>query len=94
LKREVSMFRIMITACAAEGLSERMLGRIITPDVIEELKRYNELYGVNPVGEGGEYETAVLQAPLFRQGLNVTFEKVWKGNAGRIRILHVETVDP
>jgi len=90
LKKEVSMFRIIITGCAAEGLTEEWLGREITPDVVQELERLDERYGVHPAGEGGEFETAVLDAPMFKQMLDIEYEKVWKGTAGRIKVTRVE----
>src|SRR2546425_3923743 len=37
--------------------------------VIRDLLRLQETRGVHPCGEGGEFETLVLDAPLFEQAL-------------------------
>jgi diphthamide synthase (EF-2-diphthine--ammonia ligase) len=35
------------------------------------------------VGEGGEYETLVLDAPFFKRRIRIIeAEKVWKGQSG------------
>ena len=35
---------------------------------IEEMKKLKEKYQINPAGEGGEYETFVINSPLFKKG--------------------------
>jgi predicted ATP pyrophosphatase (TIGR00289 family) len=92
LRKEVSMFKIIITGCAAEGLTEDWLGREITPGVVSELSELHEKRGVHPAGEGGEYETAVLDAPMFKQRLSVGYEKSWKGSAGKLVFKKAELV--
>ncbi|MEA2054300.1 MAG: TIGR00289 family protein [Candidatus Thermoplasmatota archaeon] len=62
-------FDIMIVAVAAEGLGEKWLGRIIDKDCLEELIQIRERYDINVSGEGGEYETFVLDCPLYRKKL-------------------------
>lgn len=49
-------------------MGERFLGRIITPELVEEL----ESIGVDACGENGEYHTLVLNCPLFSKRIQVT----------------------
>jgi diphthine-ammonia ligase len=43
----------------------------------------NKRFGVSLVGEGGEYEILVLDAPIFRKRLRILeAEKVWEGQSG------------
>jgi diphthamide synthase (EF-2-diphthine--ammonia ligase) len=43
----------------------------------------NKQYGVSPVGEGGEYETLMLDAPFLKKKIVVVrAERVWKGQSG------------
>ena len=42
---------------------------------------------VGPIGEGGEYESLVLDAPFFRERLAVTtVMKAWKATSGHARV--------
>lgn len=59
--------RAIFTRVAAEGLDASWLGKELTPERIETLERLGKDLGVQPGGEGGEYETLVLDAPLYSQ---------------------------
>lgn len=85
-------FKIMISAVASEGLDESWLGRIIDEEAYKELQELNKKYGVHMLGEGGEFETLVLDAPLFEKELKVEFEKVWNGDSGYIDVKHAELI--
>jgi len=56
-------FRAVIVAVQEVKLSPRYLGRELTPELLAEL----EAEGVDLCGENGEFHTAVLDGPLFRQ---------------------------
>lgn len=80
-------FKVIIVSVAAEGLSERWLGKALNPETVKELKRLASKYRFNPSGEGGEYETLVLDAPIFERRLRIKrAEKVWMGDSGYLRI--------
>ena len=64
-------FRVMVVSVQAYGLPGWLAGRILDEGLIEEIIRRARLYGFNPAFEGGEAETLVLDAPLFRQRLEV-----------------------
>ena len=59
-------FRFVLTSISTMGISPRLLGRVLTLDDIEELISSALRYGFNPALEGGEGETFVVDAPLFR----------------------------
>jgi diphthamide synthase (EF-2-diphthine--ammonia ligase) len=51
-------------------------------DLIEKLGALEKEYGLSPSGEGGEIETTVLDAPLFRKKIAVLdYEVEGKGNS-------------
>lgn len=78
---------VVFTAVAAQGLNKDWLGRRLNRDSVNELLRLNKLYGVDPCGEGGEYETIVLDAPWFREALVYEdAERKWDGLSGRLLI--------
>jgi diphthine-ammonia ligase len=59
---------IRLVQLAAEPLGPELLGRRLDLGLLAELERLGrERRSVNVAGEGGEYETAVVDAPFFRR---------------------------
>ncbi len=58
-------FEIILTAVAAEGLNVEWLGEKITALDITKLQKLHQKLGLNVAGEGGEFESVVLDCPLF-----------------------------
>lgn len=56
---------------AADGLDASWLGRRLEPVTVHELEALAKGRGLHATGEGGEYETFVLDAPMFRRRLVV-----------------------
>lgn len=78
-----SGFRTIIVAVAADGLGEDWLGKEIDYACIKELVVLNDIYGLNVAGEGGEYETLVIDCPLYHHHLIIEGEKkVWRRDSG------------
>lgn len=76
--------RVIFTAVAANGLDESWLGRRLDEAAVKELLALSRDYGVDPCGEGGEYESMVLDAPWFRRKVVVSkAERTWDGVSGR-----------
>ena len=59
-------FRFVLTSISTMGISPRLLGKVLMFDDIEELINSALRYGFNPALEGGEGETFVVDAPLFK----------------------------
>eukprot|EP01084_Bolivina_argentea_P048175 88770_1 len=59
----------IIIKCASMGLlPNEFLGKSIQDDIIyDKLLELGDLYGMNVCGEGGEYETFVIDCPLFKK---------------------------
>ncbi len=68
-------FEVIFTRVA--GLDRRFLGRRIDLKVVEELERIKNY--VNPAGEGGEFETLVLDMPLFKKKIRILESRVVEG---------------
>jgi len=85
--------KAIITKVACLGLNEKWLGREIDLNAISELSKLNEKYGVNVAGEGGEYESLVLDAPLFKEKIVIKFTKKMFGeNSGEIEVTSAKLV--
>ena len=86
-----SGMEILFAAVAADGLDESWLGRRLDRDALADLKKLNQTKHVHIAGEGGEFETAVLDAPFFTKKIvPVSEKKRWHKNRGFYDIL--ETV--
>jgi len=58
------------------------LGREINKEFVREMVMLNEKYKVNVAGEGGEYESFVVNCPLFEEELEVIgFKDSGEGNS-------------
>lgn len=78
---------VRIAAVAAEGLTERWLGRRLDPAAVEDLLALRARHGVHPGGEGGEYESLVLDAPCYRQRIEVVrATPEWRRDGGVWRV--------
>lgn len=78
----------MITQVAAKGLTREHLGWVIKgAEDVERLIKLSEKYGFNPSGEGGDYETFVLKAPIMKYPIKILdYDVEWAGDSGRLLI--------
>ena len=84
-------FKVLIIGIAAYPLNKLWLGRIINKEFIEEVQVLKEKYKIHPAGEGGEFETFVLNCPLFKQELKVkSFEDISTGENSWTRNIELE----
>ncbi|MEK6937098.1 MAG: diphthine--ammonia ligase [Nanoarchaeota archaeon] len=73
-------YDIIITEVAAEGLGMKWLGEKLTLDNLNEFVKTAEKYGFHPGGEGGPYNTLVVDGPIFSKRLEIlSFDKVMEG---------------
>jgi len=87
LNELVSDFNAIITSVSAEGFDESFLGKRIDSNMVGKLQELNKKYKVNMLFEGGEAESFVLDAPLFKKRIVVESAKTeWNGSTGRYLI--------
>ena len=80
-------FKVIITAVAAYPLDKSWLGREINEKYLDDVKVLHEKYKIHVAGEGGEFETFVLDCPLFERPLKVKDKKIsGEDNAWRMEI--------
>jgi len=80
-------FKVIITGVAAQGLDESWLGREIDNAFITDVKELHQQYKIHPAGEGGEFETFVLNCPLFKKELKVVDKKIeGEANAWKMEV--------
>lgn len=69
-------FKIIITGVFAYPLDKTWLGKFIDEEFIINVTNLQKKYNINPAGEGGEFETFVLNCPLFKKELNIKNKKM------------------
>ena len=84
-----SGFDIRIADVAVDGLNKDWIWRKLDSQTIEELKKLSKKFGFDPLGEGGHYNTFVVDGPMFKKKIQVTdSEKIWdsKTSSGYLEI--------
>ncbi|NHX36374.1 diphthine--ammonia ligase [Halolamina sp. R1-12] len=77
-------FEIKIVQVAAAGLDESWLGRTLDAEALSELRALNEEYGVHVLGEGGEFETFVVDGPHMARRIAMELGTEWEGTRGHV----------
>ncbi|MCW4010550.1 MAG: diphthine--ammonia ligase [Candidatus Bathyarchaeota archaeon] len=86
-------FDVVISGVFAYPLDERWLGKQIDAKIIQRLLELQLEYCISPSGEGGEIETTVLDAPLFKKRIEILNSSVKaRGNSGIFRIKQARLV--
>ena len=87
-------FEVVIIGVYAYGFDESWLGRKINQATLNDLIELNDKYHISPVGEGGEYETLVLDAPFFKKKIRLLrVEKIWENHSGYLLVREAKLVD-
>jgi len=95
LKEVVDLnFETIIVGVYAYGFDQKWLGKKIDSATINALIELNKEYGISLVGEGGEYETLVLDAPIFKKRIRIVQEeRIWENQSGYLLIRKAELAD-
>ena len=88
-------YDIIITEVAAEGLGIKWLGERLNLENIDEFVRTAEKYGFHPGGEGGPYNTLVVDGPIFSKRLEIlSFDKIMEGDfSGYIEVKETKVIN-
>lgn len=87
-------FNIIFTGVYALGFNKNWLGRRLDESALEELVELNKNYGVDLSGEGGEYETLVLDAPFFKIMIKIIkSEKIWEKDSGYLDVKSAKLIE-
>lgn len=71
-------FDIRITNVATDGLGEEWLGRKLDLPVLDELQRLSKKHGFHEGGEGGYYDSFVVDGPIFKNKIEfLESENIW-----------------
>jgi asparagine synthase (glutamine-hydrolysing) len=86
--------KAIIVSVSAYPLTKYFLGKEIDERIVKKFIEFREKFGFNPSGEGGEYETFVIDAPIFKRKISIEdFDIVWEENSGYLKIKKIGLVD-
>lgn len=87
-------FEVIIVGVYAYGFDQSWLGRKINSAALKNLVELNNKYQTSLVGEGGEYETLVLDAPFFKKRIQVLqTERIWENHSGYLLVKEAKLVE-
>lgn len=87
-------FDVRFSGVYALGFTRNWLGRRLDHSAIADLLLLKKNYGVSVAGEGGEYETVVLDAPFFKSRIKVVESEIrWNGYRGQLLIKNAELTE-
>ncbi|MEM5792952.1 MAG: TIGR00289 family protein [Candidatus Aenigmatarchaeota archaeon] len=86
-------FDVRFVGVYSLGFSKDWLGRKLDENILKQLLELEEKYGINLVGEGGDYETLVLDGPIFKKKIIIEdSEIIWdeKTSSGYLMVKKVK----
>ena len=87
-------FRVILTKVACAGLGKEWLGREIDRAALAELTALSKKHRFHLGGEGGEFESFVLDCPLYKKRVKVEkARKEWHGDWGQYVIERAELAE-
>jgi diphthine-ammonia ligase len=87
-------FEVIITGIAACPLDESWLGRKIDENTLKDMEKLEKEYKINVAGEGGEFETLVIDSPIHKKRIELDeTEKEYKDHHGTLKILKMSLID-
>jgi len=80
-------FKVIISGVFAPPLDRSWLGKELDKEMVRKLLALKESHGISPVGEGGEIETTVLDAPFFSKRIEVVQKDVFEEKNSAVLII-------
>ena len=76
-------FEAVFASVSTEGMGQTWLGRALDAQALTDLKKLNAKFGIHIGGEGGEFETFVINSPIFKKKIEIQEAvKFWKEDHG------------
>ncbi|MEC7708403.1 MAG: TIGR00289 family protein, partial [Candidatus Thermoplasmatota archaeon] len=80
-------FKVIFTSVSTEGMGQEWIGKELDKGLLNELKKLSIEFRFNIDGEGGEFETLVLEAPHLRRKISIEGVPLWDGSRGALKLI-------
>lgn len=87
-------FRFIITKVAAEGLDSSFLGKEFDEEMLEKLKKVEEKHKINMSGEGGEFESFVVDCGLFKKKIRIFSSEIVEDGGSASLVVNKARLEP
>jgi diphthamide synthase (EF-2-diphthine--ammonia ligase) len=86
-------FELLFTSVSADGLDEQWIGRTLDSDSLAKLNDLAKKHRFSIDGEGGEFETTVVNAPWMNRRISIHGDTIWSGQHGFYQINTAKLVE-
>lgn len=88
-------FDVRLSAVASHGLSSELVGKKIDTKMLAFFSSLNKKFDFHIAGEGGEYESLVVDGPIFKKSVHLSDFKiiVESSSSARIEVLKATLSD-
>jgi len=87
-------FKVIIIGVYAYGFDQSWLGKEINSATLDSLVELHDKYQISLVGEGGEYESLVLDAPFYKKRIEIVqSEANYENSSGVLVVKEARLVD-
>jgi diphthine-ammonia ligase len=87
-------FKVIIVGVYAYGFDKSWLGKEINSVTLEKLVDLHQKYKISLVGEGGEYESLVLDAPFYKKRIEILEAEInYENNSGVLFVKEARLID-
>ena len=95
LKEMISRgYEIIITEIASDGLTEKHLGFRLNNETFDYFNKLSQKYGFEILGEGGYYNSLVVDGPIFKKKLAIlNGKKVMNGSSGYLEVSQIAIIN-
>ncbi len=69
-------YQVILSLVAGLGFKKKDVGVEFSSHLLNRLEQLNNEFGISMGGEGGEYETLVLDAPFFRKKIEIVEKEI------------------
>jgi len=80
-------FKVIIVGVYAYGFDKSWLGKEINSATLDNLIELHEKYQISLVGEGGEYESLVLDAPFYKKRIEIVQSETRYENSSGVLVV-------
>ena len=87
-------YEIILTEVASDGLTEEHLGFKLNNNTLNQFVKLSQKYGFEILGEGGYYNSLVVDGPIFKKKLEILkSKKVMNGSSGYLEVEEAKVIN-